>query len=772
LNNFNRSSRILLALLAIVAGACSGGAKRLIDPFVPSRTHVVMINGGGAAFMNYQSHMLHVQDLLEILRSSGVDADSITIFSSDGSAPKPDLAVRERAEEGSFWRLKGTRLSRILQPIRFENSEIPGFSLLPATHTEISRWFAARGSDLKAGDTLLLYVTDHGEKNRENSRNNTITLWESEEGFSVEHLRALLGHLDSHVRVVMLMSQCFSGSFAGLAFPPSGPPQGNVCGYFSSTAQRPAYGCYAENLGRKNVGHSFLFMQALVETGRFDRAHEKVLYTDATPDVPLRTSEVYLRRLLYKAARAAGKSFESYVDELLGVAWQDRGAWEAEIRQLDRIGHAFGYFSPRSLDELNQKANGLVDLNKHLDSVADAWLAALGDANFAAIAALLDDDPTWKELLTPETLRALPPNDLQTLAGQLVDDLAKHAKAAPKTEERLELLHSREEAAAAASYRMEVRRAVVLRLRNQLVQIAGRVYLSSKGTPEERQAYGDLLVCEALSLPIGEPDRTELVPAKAFPPFADDVAAATAALPGWLGVRFRTLQKDEAERHRVEKGAAEILAVFDDSAAARAGMRQGDIILGSPDAPFTQPNELRSWVMLSEAGKARKVEILRKRQRLQLTMIPDPFPAQFPELPGPPKVGTVAPPVNLSTYRGKAAAVGKGKPHLLVFWATWCAPCKAAVPELEAYAAKTGTRLIGITDQRREELDKFFKDGGEFLDNIAIDDYRQTFLAYGVSGTPTFVLIDATGKVESYSTGYSAEKGIGIEGWKWSGKGR
>jgi hypothetical protein len=89
---------------------------------------------------------------------------------------------------------------------------------------------------------------------------------------------------------------------------------------------RPAYGCYAENLGRNNVGHSFDFMQALVETGRFDLAHDKVLYTDATPDVPLRTSGVFARQRLNAAAKRAGAENPKFADERLATAWTDRGA--------------------------------------------------------------------------------------------------------------------------------------------------------------------------------------------------------------------------------------------------------------------------------------------------------------------------------------------------------------------------------------------------------------------------------------------------------------
>lgn len=766
MRNFKRRGRtVLLATLALIAGGCGGSAP--LQDGARSRTHAVLINGGGARWMNYQSHMLHVQDLLEILRSSGVAADDITIFSSDGDDPEGDLAVREPAKERGLWRLSGTRLARLLRPVRYESSTIPGFALHAATREEISNWFLEHGADLPAGDTLFLYVTDHGDKNPKNTQNNSITLWGKGEELSVAYLRELLGELNPDVRVVMVMSQCFSGSFAGLAFPKEGMPTGNVCGFFSSTAKRPAYGCYAENLGRKNVGHSFHFMQALVETGRFDQAHEKVVYTDATPDVPLRTSEVFLRRLLVAAANSADVPFADFVDRQLKIAWEDRGAWEPEIRQLDRIGHAFGYFSPRSLQELNEQAAGLVDIRNHLESVAGAWSATLTDVNATAIRNLLEHDPIWTERLSPEGLEKLDAEQLETLALELLRDLTRYTKADPALEERLQVIHQRQVAAAAASYRMEVRRAAVIRLRNQLVDVAGRVYLASSGSPEEREAYAALRACEGFSLPIGDPERTELVPPQAFPPFEEDLAAATAALPAWLGVRFRTVSSEDVEQLGIEKGAAVVLAVIPDSAAERAGMEAGDIILGPPGAPFTEANELRGWVMLSEAGKARTVEVVREGTTRRVTLIPDPFPAKFPELPGPPKVGTVAPPLRLTAYRGEVAALGDGKPHLLVFWATWCAPCKAALPELEAFAAKTGTDLIGITDQTRDALDKFFNDGGEYVDNIAMDDYRRTFLTYGVSGTPTFVLVDGDGKVASYTTGYSLENGLGIDGWKW-----
>jgi hypothetical protein len=49
-----------------------------------------------------------------------------------------------------------------------------------------------------------------------------------------------------------------------------------------------------------------------------------------------------------------------------------------------------------------------------------------------------------------------------------------------------------------------------------------------------------------------------------------------------------------------------------------------------------------------------------------------------------------------------------------------------------------------------------------------VDELRQSFMAYGVSGTPTFVLVDRDGNVASYHTGYEPGRGLGIDGWTWT----
>src|SRR5690606_1395222 len=141
----------------------------------------------------------------------------------------------------------------------------------------------------------------------------------------------------------------------------------------------------------------------------------------------------------------------------------------------------------------------------------------------------------------------------------------------------------------------------------------------------------------------------------------------------------------------------------------------------------------------------------------QRTLVPGEHPGKFPELPGPPKVGSVAPPLRLTSYRdAPPTSLADGKTRLLFFWATWCAPCKASLPELADFARERDVEVIAITDEDAAQLDRFFAKAPPLPGLVAIDAKRDAYVAYGVSGTPTFVLIDGNGVVRSVSTGYSA----------------
>lgn len=726
----------------------------------------VLINGGGRPSINFQSHLTHVQGFVDVLDRYGIPRENVVIFSGDGADPEADLATRESLEQEDFWLLT-QRAQQVLRPqIEYVDSVVEGYELQPAKREAIEMWFLQNSPRFKPGDTLFFYVTDHGEINKDDLTDNTIVLWK--EMMSVSELRAIFARLPTGLRTVMLMSQCFSGSFASLA-----DPARDVCGYFASSADRPAYGCYPENRGVDGVGHSHHFLRGIDRLGTLDRAHEHVLVADDSPDVPHTSGDVYLRRLL--EVHAGDRDFAEVVDEQLDIAWSDRGRWESDIRLLDRIGQAYGIFSPRSLRELQKQATALPAVSEQLSTYAERWDEVLDAVRQENLNDFLEREPDWKEKLAPEALKELKPAERTALASELLQEFAPFTRSNSTRMARMELLRQRAEDAAAAAYRMEVRLGVVLRMYNQLTNVAGRVYLENSGSESERAEYEALLACESLEMVRVAGERRwwwpfatqakraeDLDTPEPFPRIDDDRQLVDKVMPAWMGIRYRPPTSEEQKAAGRSRGAVTVMTVFPESAAGKAGLAVGDIILGPPDSPFVEPNQVREWTMKREIGEPAPLLIQRGDETVEITLLPDPFPIEMPELPGPPKVGSPAPAFQLEPYRGKAT-VSAGTSSLLFFWATWCAPCKFALPELMKIGRDRNIPVIAITDEKAETLDAFFaKFEGEFPHSIAIDEYRTTFQDFGVSGTPTFVLIDGEGVVRYYETGYNAQVGLNL----------
>jgi len=768
-----RAAARLFALACIALAACRSAPPPSAGPPPPppvaraGRFKAVLINGGGQPAVNFQSHLTHIRTLVGFLDTAGIDRDDITIFSSDGSDPTADLATRAEDTESDAWLLPPAVAHR-LRPVRLIDSRVDGFTLRPATNAALQAWFDSDGRQLRPGDTLLLYVTDHGEPNRNDLSNNTIVLWH--ESLSVEQLRAMLAQLQPGVRVVMLMSQCFSGSFANLPFPPGGglTTTGATCGYFSSTAERPAYGCYPENRGRDGVGHSHHFFEALAGLGQMPEAHKRVLATDDSPDVPNTTSDFFLQQLLAREAEQSGRTQTEAADEMVGHAFHTRAQWEPEIRLMDRIGSTFGMFSPRSLSELDLQTRMLPQVSEQLRTYAQRWQEALDALAVQNFKRFLTAAPEWTTEIEPAALDRLSDEQRRQRTRQLLDALGAFTKADQPTYERMLLLKQRVDAASAAAYRMEVRLGVVLRMQALLEQIAGRTYLAERGTAEDRATFAALRACEDVNF-LASPEfgsAAAMDPPEKFPPLDEDRQVVQAVMPAWMGIQFRPTSETAHKGEGHPPGAVTVMTVYPGSSAQTAGLEVGDVILGPPDHPFTEPQQVREWTMRREIGEPAPLQIVRAGHVRQITLHPAPYPLKIPELPGPPKVGSSAPPLKLEPFRGDHQFAA-GRPHLLFFWATWCGPCKFALPEVMAFAEARGVEVIAITDEDPDTLRGFFKQFHQpFPETVAIDPYRATNQAYGVSGTPTFVLVDAGGVVRYYRTGYNAQLGLEIEGWK------
>ncbi|MDH3843577.1 MAG: TlpA family protein disulfide reductase, partial [Myxococcales bacterium] len=221
-------------------------------------------------------------------------------------------------------------------------------------------------------------------------------------------------------------------------------------------------------------------------------------------------------------------------------------------------------------------------------------------------------------------------------------------------------------------------------------------------------------------------------------------------------------------------GASWLQAVFPRSPALEAGLAVGDVVLGPPDRTFDFYGQLREWTMTSPRNTPMPLRVIRpgpeRDEDVEFVASPvlRPLPLEWPELPGPPKLGELAPslPTGLEQVGGGSLPDLEGRSHLLFFWATWCLPCKKAVPEVIAFAHAQGIPVLAITDEDSDRVASFLDTHPEeFFSLIATDRLRASFLAYGVSGTPTLVLMDKDNVVRQRQVGYKPGEGLSLHGW-------
>lgn len=115
-----------------------------------------------------------------------------------------------------------------------------------------------------------------------------------------------------------------------------------------------------------------------------------------------------------------------------------------------------------------------------------------------------------------------------------------------------------------------------------------------------------------------------------------------------------------------------------------------------------------------------------------------------------------------------------GKPVIVNFWASWCPPCKAEMPDFEAAYKEHGDTIqfmmVNMTDGGRETVataEKYIQQQG-YTFPVYFDTEQEAAITYGVSAIPTTYFINAQGNLVAYAAGaisaQQLEQGIAMMG--------
>ena len=110
----------------------------------------------------------------------------------------------------------------------------------------------------------------------------------------------------------------------------------------------------------------------------------------------------------------------------------------------------------------------------------------------------------------------------------------------------------------------------------------------------------------------------------------------------------------------------------------------------------------------------------------------------------------------------------KGKTVFLNFWATWCSPCRAEMPDIQKLYEEfqqeeediviLGVAAPNLGREKSEEGIKGFLEENGYTYPVVMDTEAEAFQAYGINSFPTTFMIDKDGNVFGYIPGQLSDE--------------
>ena len=140
--------------------------------------------------------------------------------------------------------------------------------------------------------------------------------------------------------------------------------------------------------------------------------------------------------------------------------------------------------------------------------------------------------------------------------------------------------------------------------------------------------------------------------------------------------------------------------------------------------------------------------------------------AVLPNNTDPLDVGSLAYDFTLQDLDGNSHTLSdfRGRPVIINFWATWCAPCRIEMPELQAAYERyqdAGLVILALdNDESPDAVRSFFYDEMDLTFTPLLDDGADVANLYSVFNFPSTYFVNADGKITAVHRGPMLESQI------------
>lgn len=120
--------------------------------------------------------------------------------------------------------------------------------------------------------------------------------------------------------------------------------------------------------------------------------------------------------------------------------------------------------------------------------------------------------------------------------------------------------------------------------------------------------------------------------------------------------------------------------------------------------------------------------------------------------------GNIAPDFELQTLEGETVKLSdyRGEKVMLNFWATWCPPCRAEMPDMQKFHENTDVVILAVdlleTENDIDSVTNFIEELGLTF-RILLDEDSSVANTYNIQPIPTTYMIDSAGIINTVSFG-------------------